>query len=277
MRIVRNRTHVDFTVVANRVLRDTRLSYRALGLLVELLSRPDDWRTSSDELARDRKEGRDAIRSALREIEEAGYLTRRRVQGQGGLWSTVWELFDSPPEDRSTGDGFPGVGQPDVGQPDLGGPGPIRRTETKNRDERNLASSDDDADDDPQGSLLPDTRPSSQPQVSTFRRRPRDDVWDAVMDACGVDAAAIPRAARGAYNRAVKDLRDVGATPEQIRDRAAVFRLTWPGASLTPTALARRWSEVSRLQPRPATTDQRVAAGMAMREHFAAMDRRDAR
>lgn len=73
--------------------------------------------------------------------------------------------------------------------------------------------------------------------------RERDVVWDAVMHACGVDQDAIPKGARGAYNRAVKELKEVDATAADIMARAQVFRIRWPDASLTPTALCRRWAE----------------------------------
>ena len=77
------------------------------------------------------------------------------------------------------------------------------------------------------------------------RNRPRDELWDALMAACGIDTTAIPKSARGAYNTAVADLRHIGATPAQITLRAHRYRHLWPNASLTPTALARRWSELS--------------------------------
>ena len=83
--------------------------------------------------------------------------------------------------------------------------------------------------------------------------RPPDEIWDALMDACGVNTdAGLTKDARGAYNAAAKQLRDVGATPQDIRRRAAIYRGQWPAVSLTPTALARRWSECER-PPTPAT------------------------
>lgn len=71
----------------------------------------------------------------------------------------------------------------------------------------------------------------------------RDVVWDSLLAVCGVDPLAITKSSRGAYNRAVKDLRELGATERDIVIRATVFRRRWPDASLTPTALARRWPE----------------------------------
>lgn len=120
------------------------------------------------------------------------------------------------------------------GQPDTGGSPPdsvVHRSESESESESEL--------------LAPAVPPPDEP----IPLRPRDEVWDALMDACDVDTASIPKSARGAYNRAVADLRAIGARPDEIAAKALTFRQTWPRVSLTPTALVRRWSE---LTPRPA-------------------------
>lgn len=79
------------------------------------------------------------------------------------------------------------------------------------------------------------------------KRRPREDdpIWDALMAACNVDTAQISKSARGAYNGAVKQLKEIEATPAQVALRARKFTQQWPDVTLTPTALARRWSELN--------------------------------
>jgi predicted transcriptional regulator len=79
-----------------RLLQDERISYRAAGVLTHLLSLPNDWRTNADKLAAPRKEGRDAVETALRELEAVGYLARRRVQYKTGQWGWVWLSGDDP-------------------------------------------------------------------------------------------------------------------------------------------------------------------------------------
>lgn len=131
MSIRRSATAGDrVTVLQRAALQDTRLSFRARGILGAVLSRPADWTTNAERLACESPgEGRDAIRKALKELEAVGYLVRRRVQGDGGRWATTWELSDEPAKMVDPGvvaghteDGFPAVGKPDVGGPDSGRP-----------------------------------------------------------------------------------------------------------------------------------------------------------
>lgn len=79
--------------------------------------------------------------------------------------------------------------------------------------------------------------------------RPRDLLWEALVEVCGADADEMTKNERGKYNAALKQLKDVNATPEQLRARAARYKREYPNISLTPTALCNRWSS---LKPPPA-------------------------
>lgn len=105
MKITRARRRQNFTVIPNEAIDDERMSFRARGLLAYLLSRPDGWTTSAERLASVATEGRDAVRTALREIEDAGYL-RRTVSRVGGRFASDWQVVDEP--ERETSDGEPG-------------------------------------------------------------------------------------------------------------------------------------------------------------------------
>lgn len=70
-------------------------------------------------LARAGREGRDAIRAALRELREAGYLEVRRVQDGRGRWRTETWVHDRPPTP-----GKPTPGNPASGRPAVDGPSP---------------------------------------------------------------------------------------------------------------------------------------------------------
>lgn len=88
--------------------------------------------------------------------------------------------------------------------------------------------------------------------LPTTSRRPResDPIWDALMGACGITPTEITSSARGAYNAAAKALRDVGATPAEISRRARDYRMRFPNAALTPTALAKQWAALNVPQQR---------------------------
>lgn len=97
---------------------------------------------------------------------------------------------------------------------------------------------------------VPDASPLARAQAlvgttsTPATTRPRDLLWDAVMFACEIDPDTISASARGAYNRAIRDLRAINATPEQVAEKAAGWRRSWSAVTMTPTALARRWSEI---------------------------------
>jgi hypothetical protein len=90
------RPQSNFTIISNTVLRDNNLSFRARGILANILSRPDNWRTDADTLARESKDGRTAILTALKELELAGYLVRKKYQNDKGHWQTESTIYDKP-------------------------------------------------------------------------------------------------------------------------------------------------------------------------------------
>ena len=74
----------DFTIMSNYHLRDKNLSLKAKGLLSQMLSLPEEWDYTLAGLAYINKESKDAIRSAVNELEQAGYITRRQTTSAGG-------------------------------------------------------------------------------------------------------------------------------------------------------------------------------------------------
>ncbi len=127
------RPESGFTLIRDEVLRDTRLSYRARGVLAAILSRPDNWRTDSEQLAKEGTEGRDAIRAALRELEQAGYIERIRAQvttptGKK-VWNTETVVHDTPSGANPQVVPTTGFQAPEF--PTVGKPGPVVTTEKK--------------------------------------------------------------------------------------------------------------------------------------------------
>jgi DNA-binding MarR family transcriptional regulator len=77
MPIIKNHyINEPYTIIHNSVVNDTKLSFKALGLYLYLRSKPESWKFTEEQLAKQHKEGVTAIRSAIKELQEAGYLKR---------------------------------------------------------------------------------------------------------------------------------------------------------------------------------------------------------
>ena len=85
--IIRLERRSGFTVLPTQMLRDPRLSLKTKGLFAVMLSLPERWEYSVSGLAHINQVGRDTIRTALKELEDAGYLTRERTHGAGGKFA----------------------------------------------------------------------------------------------------------------------------------------------------------------------------------------------
>lgn len=88
------RTH--YVQITNDTVRDTRISYRALGILTELLSHEEGWVVRTKDLGRRRKEGTDAVAAALRELAAAGYYRVERRRKPSGKFKMGTAVADYP-------------------------------------------------------------------------------------------------------------------------------------------------------------------------------------
>ena len=87
----------DYTVMANHHLRNILLSLKAKGLLSLMLSLPDDWDYTTKGLAHICKDGVDSICSTVKELEDNGYIIRRRIRnGKGQLTTVEYTILEQP-------------------------------------------------------------------------------------------------------------------------------------------------------------------------------------
>ena len=96
----------DFTVMSNHHLRDKTITLKAKGLLSVILSLPDDWKYSIAGLAAICKEGQSAVKSALQELTEAGYVTVTKLypnQTETGRIEYVYDIHETPQAPRKQG------------------------------------------------------------------------------------------------------------------------------------------------------------------------------
>ena len=110
----------DYTVMSNCHLKDTALSLKAKGLLSMMLSLPDEWNYNTRGLAAICKEGVDAISTAIRELEKAGYIVRRQLRGSNGRITDTEYIIYEHPQDQ----GPPAPDPPEPEAPDLTSPYP---------------------------------------------------------------------------------------------------------------------------------------------------------
>lgn len=96
MSLLRKRVRAGYTHVANELVDNRVLSFRARGIAIFLLSKPDDWEIKIEYLVTQGKEGREAVRAALKELAEHGFLMRDRVQDANGQMCTVTRVADYP-------------------------------------------------------------------------------------------------------------------------------------------------------------------------------------
>lgn len=88
MAVFRIEKNKNYTVMSNYHLKDKRLSLKAKGLLSQMLSLPEDWDYTLEGLATINKESKDAIRTAIQELERFGYIQRRQTTDSKGKFSS---------------------------------------------------------------------------------------------------------------------------------------------------------------------------------------------
>lgn len=129
MAVMRVEKTGNYTVMSNRHLDDPRLSLKAIGLLSKILRLPDDWDYTLEGLARICKEGKDAIRSAIVELEQAGYIERRQTHAADGSFAGNEYIVheeplgaDAPPSSENPTTVSPSSGNPSTDNPSTGNP-----------------------------------------------------------------------------------------------------------------------------------------------------------
>jgi len=93
----------SYTVMSNHHLRNPDLTLKAKGLLSLMLSLPENWDYTLKGLSCICRENVDAIRTAVWELEKAGYITRRQGRDEKGKMTaieyTIYE-FPQPPKPK---------------------------------------------------------------------------------------------------------------------------------------------------------------------------------
>ncbi|MYW66049.1 hypothetical protein GTY65_18610 [Streptomyces sp. SID8379] len=113
----------DFTVIANKAIRDPRLSHTARGILVYVLSLPSGSPVNVRTLSDGFPQGRLAVSKAVKELRELGYwVTRTERDSRSKRIISSVEVYELPELRGSTSVGEPVPGR--VGTGDSGAKSP---------------------------------------------------------------------------------------------------------------------------------------------------------
>ena len=180
MSVFRVEKNKGYTVMSNHHLRNHALSLKAKGLLSQMLSLPEDWDYTLKGLAQINRESIDAIREAVRELEQAGYITLSRERdARGCLRGTIYTIYEQPqtqPEPEKPAQAVPALVQPTLEKPMLDSPAlenPTQlNTKRKNKERQNTDPSITDS--------IP--FPSGFPETSTQKRTEAKDAFESYRE-----------------------------------------------------------------------------------------------
>jgi len=126
--IIRTIRKETFTNICNDLLNDCEISFRGKGLLCYLISRPPNWNANVCHLAKNFKEGKDAIYSIINELIEAGYITRIILKDEKGRHNGVeYHVYETKEPKRD----IPEVAIPEGEKPDNNKDGSLISKEVK--------------------------------------------------------------------------------------------------------------------------------------------------
>jgi hypothetical protein len=132
-RIRRAKHEKNYTVILNSTIQDSRLSWKSRGLHHYILSLPDDWSICIAHLTEQSlPDGEATVKSALKELETLGYLSKVRLKDDRGRFSKcVWDIYETPQVDfqlvdkrtkRKSSKTSPQVDYPQVDKPQVDKP-----------------------------------------------------------------------------------------------------------------------------------------------------------
>ena len=104
---LKHKTKIDFTVVSNTFIRDTRLDFFDKGLMLQIISLPENWDFSMAgllTLGKDSEKtadgkliyGMGALKRGIKNLKKYGYLEWKRLKGIKGRWTTEVEVYQVP-------------------------------------------------------------------------------------------------------------------------------------------------------------------------------------
>lgn len=130
----------DFVLVHKKFIYDDKLSARAKGVLLYLLSRPNDWQIYTSEVQKHMKDGVKSVNSAVNELINVGYIKRTLKRSDKGTFKGYeYLVYETPTEMPFTENGQTENGQTENGQTE----NRQGHTTNNNRTNNDLTNNDD--------------------------------------------------------------------------------------------------------------------------------------
>ena len=146
MAVFRVERNTGYTVMSNHHLRNKALTLKAKGLLSQMLSLPEGWDYTLAGLSHINRESIDAIRTAIWELEKAGYIVRRQGRDEKGKMTAIeYIIYEQPQPSSDTEPGldYPMLENPTLGKPILENPTQINKDISKTDVSSNYESKKD--------------------------------------------------------------------------------------------------------------------------------------
>ena len=134
MAVFRVEKDKNYTVIANHMYYNHQLSWKAKGILSNMLSLPEDWDYSMEGLSKLASDGVASTRSALKELEAQGYLVIKPQKERGKIVDWIYDIYEVPlmvkpeaenPEVEEPEVEIPEMEIPEMEEPDVGNQGQL--------------------------------------------------------------------------------------------------------------------------------------------------------
>lgn len=88
----------NYTVVSNNILKNEKLSWKAKGIFVYLISLPDDWVIHLSEVMKHSLGGKKNLYSGIRELINYGYIKKVPIKRKKDniILGVRYEVFEKP-------------------------------------------------------------------------------------------------------------------------------------------------------------------------------------
>lgn len=215
--------------IPRALLRDERLSPRAKGGLVTLLSHEEGWvRSAIATLMKEADCGRDQATSIMRDLEKLGYAVREQKHKPDGTFTTFYTTYAVPVSSDPSTSGSPPTGSPVTVQPSTVPPLTVVEA----------------LDVEPLDVEPPEVQGLALRAKNGRKRTLNDDLWDAL--GAFLEVQPSNAGVRGKWARGVALLVESGVAAPDVAGLCEMYLRTFPGMDLNPMALAMHVDELRR-------------------------------